>query len=79
MSFLILLWAMKRDYRMWNDPKVAFAGLGMVMLLLVVVYLSDTTSHRWLKAGPFSLQPSELAKPALALFLPSFFLAAWER
>jgi cell division protein FtsW len=73
-SFLILLWAMKRDYRMWNDPKVAFAGLGLVMLLLVVVYFSDSTSHRWLKAGPFSLQPSELAKPALALFL-AFFLS----
>lgn len=73
-SFLLLLYAMKRDYRKWNDPKVAFAGLGLVMLLLVVVYVTDSTSHRWLKAGPFSLQPSELAKPALALFL-AFFLS----
>jgi cell division protein FtsW len=73
-SFLLLLWAMKRDYRLWNDPKVAFSGLGIVMLLLVVVYVTDGTSHRWLKAGPFSLQPSELAKPALALFL-AFFLS----
>jgi cell division protein FtsW len=72
-SFLILLYAMKRDYRMWNNPKIAFAGLGIVLLLLLVVYLSDSGSHRWLKAGPFSLQPSELAKPALALFL-AFFL-----
>ncbi|MBV9938532.1 MAG: FtsW/RodA/SpoVE family cell cycle protein, partial [Acidobacteriaceae bacterium] len=30
-------------------------------------------SHRWLKAGPLSLQPTELAKPALSLFL-AFFL-----
>lgn len=73
-SFLLLLYAMKRDYRQWNNPKVAFAGLGVVMLLLVVVYLTDSTSHRWLKAGPLSLQPSELAKPALALFL-AFFLS----
>src|SRR5205085_10858285 len=36
-------------------------------------YIADSASHRWLKAGPFSLQPSELAKPALAPFL-SFFL-----
>ena len=43
------------------------------MLLLVAVYLADAGSHRWLRAGPLSLQPSELAKPALALFL-SFFL-----
>jgi len=73
-SFLLLLYAMKGDYRRWNDPKVAFAGLGVVMLLLVIVYLTDGSSHRWLKAGPFSLQPSELAKPALALFL-AFFLS----
>jgi cell division protein FtsW len=73
-SFLLLLWAMKRDYRSWNNPKIAFAGLGIVLLLLVVVYVSDSGSHRWLKAGPFSLQPSELAKPALALFL-AFFLS----
>jgi cell division protein FtsW len=72
-SFLILLWCMKRDYRRWNDPKFAFAGLGIVLLLLVVVYFLDGNSHRWLHAGLLSLQPSELAKPALALFL-AFFL-----
>jgi cell division protein FtsW len=74
-SFLILLYCMKLDYRRWNDPKLAFAGLGLVLLLLLVVYFTDNSSHRWLKAGPFSLQPSELAKPALALFL-AFFLSS---
>ncbi len=44
-----------------------------MVLLLLVVYLTDSGSHRWLRAGPLSLQPSELAKPALALFL-AFFL-----
>ena len=72
-SFLLLLYFMRRDYRQWNNPKIAFAALASVMLLLVAVYLTDSNSHRWLKAGPFSMQPSELAKPALALFL-SFFL-----
>jgi cell division protein FtsW len=72
-SVLVLLYCMKRDYRRWNNPRFAFAGLGTVLLLLVCVYLTDSASHRWLRAGPFSLQPSELAKPALALFL-AFFL-----
>jgi cell division protein FtsW len=72
-SFVVLLYLMKRDYRVWNDARAAFASLGVVLLLLLVVYLTDGGSHRWLKAGPFSLQPSELAKPALALFL-SYFL-----
>ncbi len=68
-GIVLLLYCMKRDYRQWNNPKFAFAALGMVLLLLLVVYVTDSGSHRWLKAGPFSLQPSELAKPALALFL----------
>jgi cell division protein FtsW len=72
-SFTILLYCMRHDYRRWNDPRFAFLSLGVVVLLLLAVYLTDGTSHRWLRAGPFSLQPSELAKPALALFL-SFFL-----
>ena len=72
-SIIILLYCMKRDYRQWNNPRIAFASLGLVLLLLVAVYITDSGSHRWLKAGPFSLQPSELAKPALALFL-AFFL-----
>jgi len=72
-SICILLYCMKRDYRQWNNPRFAFAGLGLVLLLLVAVYVTDSGSHRWLKAGPLSLQPSELAKPALALFL-AFFL-----
>lgn len=73
-SCLVLLYCMKRDYRRWNDPRFAFSGLGIVLLLLLLVYFTDGSSHRWLKAGPFSLQPSELAKPALALFL-AFFLS----
>ncbi len=69
----LLLYFMKRDYRRWNDARFAFAALGVVLLLLLTVYLADSGSHRWLKAGPFTMQPSELAKPALALFL-AFFL-----
>lgn len=71
-SFVVLLYCMRKDYRRWNNPKVAFACLGSVMLLLLVVYITDGR-HRWLRAGVFSMQPSELAKPALALFL-AFFL-----
>ncbi|MGA8027160.1 MAG: FtsW/RodA/SpoVE family cell cycle protein [Bryobacteraceae bacterium] len=72
-SIAVLLYCMKRDYRQWNNPKIAFAALGVVLLLLLAVYVTDGVSHRWLKAGPFSMQPSELTKPALALFL-AFFL-----
>ena len=55
-----------------TTPKVAFAGIGIVLLLLLVVYITDSATHRWLHAGLFSVQPSEFAKPALALFLAYF-------
>ena len=71
-SIVLLLYCTKRDYRRWNDPKIAFAGLGLVLLLLLIVYVTDSSSHRWLRVGPLSMQPSELAKPVLALFLAYF-------
>lgn len=73
-SCLLMLYFTRKDYRKWNDPKYAFAALGLVVLLLVAVYFADPKSHRWLRIASFSLQPSELAKPALALFL-SYFLS----
>jgi cell division protein FtsW len=71
-SFVVLLWCKRSDYRRWNAPKIAFASLGTVVLLLLVVYLMDGSAHRWLHAGMFFVQPSEFAKPALALFLAYF-------
>src|SRR5277367_4580152 len=73
-SLLVLAYTTKQDYRKWNHPMWAFLCLGVVVLLLVVVYVLDSKSHRWVRFGAFSLQPSEFAKPALALFL-AFFLA----
>jgi len=44
------------------------------MLLLISVFFLDRShnTHRWIHAGGFSFQPSELAKPVLILFLAYF-------
>src|SRR5262249_54637524 len=58
-------------------PAVIFSLLGITTLLLPAVYFVDRShnTHRCIRLGSFmSFQPSELAKPALVLFL-SFFLA----
>src|SRR3954466_12739256 len=66
---------MKVDYRRLKHPAVVFSALGVTTLLLILVFFLDRShnTHRWIHVAGFSLQPSELAKPALILFL-AFFL-----
>jgi cell division protein FtsW len=66
--------SMKVDYRRYKHPALVFSLFGLTMLLLVLVFFLDRShnTHRWIRLGPFSLQPSELAKPTLILFLAYF-------
>ena len=62
----------KRDYHLLNSPQWAFAAISVVLGLLMLVYYVDSKAHRWFHLGPVSVQPSELAKPVLILFLAYF-------
>jgi cell division protein FtsW len=74
-SFGVLMWFKRLDYRKMNNAAWAFSGLGIVLTMLLAVYFYDSSSHRWFKIkGIGSFQPSEFAKPALILFL-AYFLA----
>lgn len=65
---------MQIDYRRFNKPNVVFPAVGLTILLLLVAFLMHDShaTHRWIKFGAFSFQPSEIAKPALVLFLAWF-------
>ena len=74
-SFVVLMYFKRMDYRRLNSPAWAFSGLGIVLGLLVLVYFVDPHTHRWFKLpGVGSFQPSEFAKPTLILFL-AYFIA----
>jgi cell division protein FtsW len=66
--------AMQVDYRRYKNPALVFSFLGVTTLLLISVFFLDRShnTHRWIHAGGFSFQPSELAKPVLILFLAYF-------
>jgi cell division protein FtsW len=74
-GLLLMVAAMKLDYRRYKHPAVVFSILGLTTLMLISVFFLDRAhhTHRWIHWGPFSFQPSEMAKPALILFL-AFFL-----
>ena len=65
---------MRIDYRRFKHPALVFSLMGVTMLLLISVFFLDRShnTHRWIHAGSFSFQPSELAKPVLILFLAYF-------
>jgi len=67
----LMVAAMQIDYRRYKHPAVVFSCLGVTTLVLIAVFFVDRAhhTHRWIHWGPLSFQPSELAKPALILFL----------
>ena len=65
---------MNVDYRKLRRPEVVFTGLFAVLVMLVGVFFLDKShaTHRWIRLGPASLQPSELAKLAVIFYLAWF-------
>jgi len=64
----------RMDYRVLRRPPVVFTALGAVLVLLLAVLFLDRAhaTHRWIRVGPASLQPSEFAKLAVVIFLAWF-------
>jgi cell division protein FtsW len=73
---LSVMMTLKRlHYRNLQNPAVAFVSMGVVIIMLIAVFFLDPHQHRWIRVGGFiGVQPSELAKPALVIFL-AFFVA----
>jgi cell division protein FtsW len=72
---IIVMMALKRTpYTKLKNPAVALSVISISLLLLVAVLILDPANHRWLRLGwgPLGVQPSEMAKPALVIFLAFF-------
>lgn len=73
-GLMAMVVTMRVDYRRYKSPALVFSFIGVTTLLLISVFFLDRShnTHRWIHAGGFSFQPSELAKPVLILFLAYF-------
>ena len=75
-----MFWMMNVDYRKLRQPALIFTALFFVLVLLLgVLFLGGShATHRWIRIGPASLQPSEFAKLAVVFYL-AWFLEVRQR
>ena len=83
-GFAAMLFTSRIPYWFWGRHRVALAGLGLSAVLLVLVIIPGVGvyingSRRWLRLGPLSFQPSELAKYAVVLFVALALAARGKR
>jgi cell division protein FtsW len=74
-GLVALVALMQVDYRSYNNPRLVYSVVAITMVLLIGVFVvpGSHNTHRWFRFGGFfTFQPSELAKPALVLFLAYF-------
>lgn len=65
---------MKLDYHRLREPAVVYTALCLVVVMLIGTFFLDKShsTHRWIRFGPVHIQPAELAKLAVILYLAWF-------
>ena len=65
-GIVALLAAMRIDYRFWRKFSVHLLAVTLLLLLLTLILPASITTVNgapsWIRLGPFSMQPSEIAK-----------------
>jgi cell division protein FtsW len=71
LALVALMVTMNLDYRIYQKPAIVYFALGVSVVLLIAVFFFPAVNgaHRWIRIKLFSVQPSEIAKFALILFL----------
>jgi cell division protein FtsW len=81
-GLLLLHLASRLDYALWQRLAVPILGVTAILLIVVLVPglgLSAKGARRWLRVGLISVQPAEIAKLSLVLYLSSYLTRKEER
>lgn len=79
---LPLLFGMSRvDYHLYRPLAKAFLGVSFVLMVIVALGFGHTAggATRWIKLGPVNIQPSEVSKIALIVWLADSLARKGER
>ncbi len=77
LGLLALHWVAQQDYTMWKTLTPYGLVLTFVLLVLVLIPFLGTQvngARRWLRIAGFSVQPGEIAKLSIVLYLASFLV-----
>jgi len=69
-----MFWLMRTDYRKLRQPRVIFTAISVTLVLLIAMFFLDRShaTHRWVRLGTLSFQPSEIAKLVVIVYLAWF-------
>ncbi|MGO9637803.1 MAG: FtsW/RodA/SpoVE family cell cycle protein [Terracidiphilus sp.] len=74
-GLVAMIFLSRLDYTLYKSRRFIFSALSVTIFLLVLVFFvpGSHNTHRWIRFGDFfTLQPSEIAKPVMVLFLAWF-------
>lgn len=72
-GFVVMLLISRVDYRLFDRYKWWIIGISVLMMIAVlIVGVERNGGKRWLEIGSISIQPSEIAKFAMILYMSSF-------
>jgi cell division protein FtsW len=77
----LMLFLMNLNPAVLQDKRTIYLSLAAIAVGLIVALFQSPINgtHRWVHFSGFQLQPSELAKPAMVLFLASYLARREER
>ena len=81
LGLVLVPFMMRIDYRNYRQPVVIWAGLAVALLALVAVLFGHPINGatRWLGVGGLGVQPSELAKIVVIVFIAALLERRMER
>ncbi len=81
LGLLLVPIVMRIDYRNYRQPTFIWTGVGVVGVALVAVLFGHPVNgaSRWLGIGPLGIQPSELAKIVVIIFIAALLERRMDR